>query len=106
MRFFWVPIMAMVAYEVVANARIGNLGDALVYGLLTGGIGGGIWGVLYVVLQLVNLWIKISRAISDVNQVHQDMFDGPFSYPSMRDGMNGKVVEGSIEEIKSEEQKQ
>ena len=104
-RFFWLPIIVMVAYEIIANARVGSIGDALVYGLLTLVIGAGIWGVLYIVLQLVNIWVKISQAIADANQVQQNMFSS-FSYPYMRTDADDKVVEGSIEEIKNEEQEQ
>jgi hypothetical protein len=104
-RFFWLPIIVMVAYEVIANARIGSIGDALVYGLVTLVIGAGIWGVLYIVLQLVNIWVKISQAISDANQAQQNMFN-TFSYPYTQGDMHGKVVEGSISEVKNEEQKQ
>ena len=105
-RFFWLPIIGMVAFEIIANIRVSSIGDALVYGLLTLIIGLGIWGVLYIVLQLVNVWVRISQAISDANQVQQNMFNGSFSYPYTRDDRNSKVVEGSIEEIKNEEQEQ
>lgn len=100
-RFFWLPIIVMVAFEAINNARVGNISDILV----TLAIGLGLWGVLYLVLQLVNIWVKISQAISDANQVQQNMFNA-FSYPYMRDDMNSKVVEGSISEIGNEEQKQ
>ena len=105
-RFFWLPIIVMVVYEVIANARVGSIGDALIYGLLTLVIGAGIWVVLYIVLQLVNLWVRISQAISDANQVQQNMFNSTFSYPYIRSDIDGKIVEGSITEIKNEEQKQ
>jgi ABC-type multidrug transport system fused ATPase/permease subunit len=105
-RFFWLPIIAMVTYEIIANAHVGSIGDALIYGFVTLAIGFGIWVVLYVVLRLVNLWVKITQAISDANRAQQSMFNSTFSYPYTRTDTNGKVVEGSIEEIKHEEQRQ
>jgi hypothetical protein len=105
-RFFWLPIIAMTVYEIIDGVRGGDIQGAVVSGLVTLVIGVGIWVVLYVVLQLVNIWVKISQAISDANQVQQNMFNSTFSYPYRRNDTNGKVVEGSIEEIKNEEQKQ
>lgn len=104
-RFFWLPIIVMVVYEAVGNGRIDNAMSALFSGAITLLIGLVIWVVLYIVLQLVNLWVRISQAISDADQVQQNMFSS-FSYPYMRDDVNSKVVEGSIEEIENEEQKQ
>lgn len=105
-RFFWLPIIVMVVFEAINNAPIGHVGDAVFSGFVTLLVGLVIWAVLYIVLQLVNLWVRISQAIADANQVQQNMFNGSFSYPYMRDDMNSKVVEGSIEEVKNEEQKQ
>jgi hypothetical protein len=105
-RFFWLPIIVMVAFEVITNAPVGNISGAVFSGFFTLVIGLGIWVVLYIVLQLVNIWVRISQAIADVNQVQQDMVNSTFSYPYTRTDTNGKVVDGSIEEIKNEEQKQ
>jgi hypothetical protein len=104
-RFFWLPIIVMVAFEGINNASAG-ISDAVFSGFVTLMVGLVIWGVLYIVLQLVNLWVRVSQAIADANQVQQNMFNSSFSYPYMRDDVDGKVVEGSIEEVKSEEQKQ
>jgi hypothetical protein len=104
-RFLWLPIIVLVIYEVVVNARIGNMGDALLYGLFTLVIGLAIWVVLYIILKIVNLWIKLAQAIADANQAQQSMFH-TFSYPHMYNDRNGKIVEGSISEIRNEEQKQ
>ena len=105
-RFFWLPIIGMVAFEAITNAPFGHIYDAAFSGFVTLMVGLVIWGVLYIVLQLVNMWVKISQTIADVNQVQQNMFNSSFSYPYMRDDKNSKVVEGSLEEIKNEEQKQ
>jgi len=105
-RFFWLPIIGMVAFEVVNDAPVGHISGAVVSGSVTLLVGLVIWGVLYITLQLVNLWVRISQAIADANQVQQNMFNGSFSYPYTRDDRNSKVVEGSLEEIKNEEQEQ
>ncbi len=105
-RFFWLPIIVMVIYEVIANAHFDDIGNILVVGFITLAIGVGVWAVLYVVLQLVNFGLRVSRVISDANQAQQNMSGESFSDPYRRTRANDKVVEGSLTEIHNEEQKQ
>lgn len=101
-RFFWIPIVAMMAYESIVNSKAGSVG----YGLISGGItllvGLVVWGVLYALLIVVRLTTTVSRTISDVNRMQQTFKGGSpfmiFGEPEER----GKVVEGTITDLDEE----
>lgn len=108
-RYFWLPIALMIVYEGVANTLTDGIGNGLIVGIVTLGIGLVVWAVLYGALRIVNVWMKITQTISDAQAMRQGMFQGPFGQPfgdissfdnHERDSnINGKVVEGSISEV-------
>jgi hypothetical protein len=106
-RFFWLPIIGMIIYEMVIDTRVAGLASGLVVGLVTLLIGLGVWAALYVALAIVNFWVRVSHLVSDVNQAQQRMYQGPFSTPFSSDRENSeRVVEGSISEVEEGQQQQ
>jgi len=105
-RFFWLPIIGMIIYEMVIDIRVAGLASGLVVGLVTLLIGLGVWAALYVALAIVNFWTRVSRLVSDVNQAQQRMYQGPFSTSYADREYNDHVVEGSISEVEEGQQQQ
>jgi len=105
-RFFWLPIIGMIIYEMVTDIRVAGLASGLIVGLVTLLIGLGVWAALYVALAIVNFWTRVSRLVSGVNQAQQRMYQGPFSTSSSDREYNDHVVEGSISEVEEGQQQQ
>lgn len=99
-RFFWLPIIGMVIYETVMDARVAGLGSGLIVALVTLLVGLGVWAALYAILAVVNFFVRVSHMVSDVNQAQQQMFQGPFSSSSFDNTYDDeRIVEGSITEV-------
>lgn len=98
-RFFWLPIIGMVIYETVMDARVAGLGSGLIVALVTLLVGLGVWAALYAILAVVNFFVRVSHMVSDVNQAQQQMFQGPFSRSSFDNAYDERIVEGSITEV-------
>lgn len=104
-RFFWIPIIAMIVYESIVNSEVGGVGYGLISGGITLLIGLAVWGILYALLATVKVTTTISHTISDVNRMQQTFKSGSpfmtFSEPEER----GKVVEGTITDLDEERKK-
>jgi hypothetical protein len=95
-RYFYIPILAGVAYETYLNGVVGLTGTLLV-GLL-------VWAGLAVLLFVVNVTSGISRFFSQVNHIRQNpFFFSDFSRPTPEKEEN--VVEGTIITDLGEERK-
>lgn len=105
-RFFWLPIIGMIIYEMVTDTRVAGLTSGLIVGLVTLLIGLGVWAALYVALVIVNFWVRVSRLVDAGNQAQQRMYQGPFSTSSSGRESNDRVVEGSISEVEEGQQQQ
>lgn len=112
-RFFWLPILAMVVYEIVTNLRVSGIAGALIEGGITLLVGAAVWGVLYLILLFVNIGSGIQRAVSDINRFPQQGSLYRRSSPSFMDAMRADaerepedhIVEGTITDLEQERNK-
>ncbi|HLX39209.1 MAG TPA: hypothetical protein VKR42_01695 [Ktedonobacteraceae bacterium] len=107
-RFFWVLIVAGIAFESISNGRVGGTFDAIISGVVTLLVGLAVWAGLAVVLFFFNISTSISQTIGEVNRMQQG-FSGrrpvhPLS-PFMEQEIKGKVVEGTITDLDEERKK-
>lgn len=99
-RYFWILIVAGVAYETYLNGIVGLFGTLFV--------GLAVWALLAVLLVVVNLAANISRTYTEISRLSQNPFgtSGPFASPyATRAREEENVVEGSIITDLDEERK-
>jgi len=104
--FFWLPILIMVIYITYANWSLGGAWNGIISGVITLFVGIGLWALLYGILLLVNIASSISRTITEVTRLQQDLssqrspyfFNGP-------EQEEGHVVEGTITDLEQERRK-
>lgn len=88
-RYFYVPILAGVAYETYLNGIVGFAGTLLV-GVL-------VWTLLMVLLFVINVTSGVSRVYSEINRMGRNPAGFPnFSYSAPEPETEENVVEGSI----------
>jgi hypothetical protein len=95
-RYFWLPIGAMVVYEVYNNGSRYGLMSGVVVGVITLLIGLALWGMLYVALLLCTFVTSISRTIAEVHRMQQRFSPYRRSSSSVESESEGPIVEGSI----------
>ena len=102
-RFFWIPIIAMVIYETYLSWKVDGIGNGLIAGFVTLLVGICVWAVLYLVLLLLNVSTSVSQIISDVNRMQQQgtLYRHPPS-PFTDAEPESKVVEGTITDLEEE----
>ncbi|QBD82103.1 hypothetical protein EPA93_41445 [Ktedonosporobacter rubrisoli] len=95
-RFFWVPIIVMVALETYLNWSTAGPMNGVVGGIITLLIGLFVWAVLYILERVWKFFTSVSRIISEVGQLQRSTTSyKPFS--RFEDAKSrGKVVEGTI----------
>ena len=95
-RYFWLPIGAMVVYEAFSNGSRYGIVNGLVAAVITLLVGLALWGILYVALLLCTLATSVSRTIAEVHRMQQSF--GPYrrSSSSVGSEAEGPIVEGSI----------
>ena len=112
-RFFWLPILVMVVYEVVANLSVSGIVGALIEGGITLLVGVAVWGVLYGILLFVNIGSGIQQVVSDIGRFQRqgtlyNRTSAPFMN-AMRDDVEtekeDQVVEGTITDLEEERNK-
>jgi hypothetical protein len=105
-RFFWLPILAMVVYEVVSNWRVAGPFNGIVGGVITLLVGLFVWAILYGLSFLVNLSTSVSRIMSDMNNVQRQstFYRRPFT-PNLSTDNEDNIVEGTITNLEEERQK-
>ncbi len=104
-RFFWLPILAMMILEIVINGRTAGFGDGLVAGIITLLVGAVVWALLWGLLLIANVSLGVSQVISDVNRFQQQRFyQPPYTYSQQRDS-ESKIVEGTITDLEEERNK-
>jgi hypothetical protein len=107
-RFFWVLILAGIAFESISNGRVGGAFDAIISGLVTLLVGLAVWAGLALVLFFFNVSTSISQTVNEVNRMQQGFSArrpvSPMS-PFMEQEMKGKVVEGTITDLEEERKK-
>lgn len=110
-RFFWLPILVMVVYEILANLSVSGIAIALIEGLITLFIGGVVWGALYVALVLVNVGTGLQEVISDISRFQRQGSlyhrpSSPFMNAMQPDPeAEDHVVEGTITDLDEERNK-
>ena len=107
-RFFWVPILAMVIFETSLNWNTSGFLSGLVSGIITLLIGLVIWGLLYGLLAVVKLVAGVSHIISDVKQFQKSYtYTRSTPYPFMRTDTSNfksdpKIVDSTTIKIEEE----
>lgn len=104
-RFFWIPIIAGVLYEIYLNTTVSGLLNGLVGGVVTLLVGLAVWGLLYGILLFMNISTTISKTISDVNRLQQTMGGRRPFYPFPEREAEENVVEGTITDLDEERRK-
>src|SRR5438045_1276957 len=104
-RFFWIPILAMVVIETFINWRADGVFNGLISGVITLLIGLGIWLMLYILTLIIRVGNDLSRTINEVTHLQQGMpSQRPFS-PFSSAEKRGTVVEGTITDLDEERKK-
>ena len=107
-RFFWLLILAGIAFEGILNGRVGGASDVIISGLVTLLVGLVVWAGLALVLFFFNVSTSISQTINEVSRMQQGFTARrPVSpvLPFMEQEMKGKVVEGTITDLDEERKK-
>ena len=106
-RFFWLPVVGMIIYEIYLNSKVGGWVNGLVSGVITLLVGCAVWGLLYVILLFFNVSDTIAKTISDVNHMQQTLNGRrPFSpFPGRGREQEENVVEGTITDLEQERKK-
>jgi hypothetical protein len=87
-RYFYVLIVAGIAYETFLNGIVGLIGTLLV-GLV-------VWAILVGVLAVLNFTTSVSQAFSEVSRLSQNPFGNANPPFASRAKEEENVVEGSI----------
>ena len=103
--FFWLPILIMVIYITYANWSLGGAWNGIFSGLITLFVGIGLWALLYGVSLVVNVATSISRTISEVTRLQQDLSSQRSAYIFKEPEQEGQVVEGTITDLEQERRK-
>ena len=107
-RFFWLPILGMGAFETYQNWRIDGAFNGIVAGVIAMLVGVGLWALLYGLLTLVNVTTGISQVISQVQQSmsSQNPFDRYDAFSNYNHNeREDQVVEGTITDLEEERRK-
>jgi hypothetical protein len=104
-RFFWLPILIMVSYITYANWSLGGAWNGIISGVITLLVGIGLWSLLYGVLLVVNIATSISRTITEVTRLQQDLSSQRSPYFFKEPEQEGQVVEGTITDLEQERRK-
>jgi hypothetical protein len=107
-RFFWLPILGMGAFETYQNWRIDGAFNGIAAGVITVLVGTGVWALLYGLLTLVNVATGISQVISQVQQgmSSQNPFYRYDTFDNYRNSeREDQVVEGTITDLEEERRK-
>ena len=112
-RFFWLPILAMVVYEVVTNLSVSGIVGAIIEGGITLLVGAAVWGALYGILLFVNISSGIQQVVSDISRFQRQgtlysRTSSPFMDAMRADVETDKedhVVEGTITDLEEERNK-
>lgn len=97
-RFFWILILVGVAYESYLNGFVG--------GIVTLLVGLGLWLGLGITLFVFNISTNISRTISEVNRMQQNIpLRRSFSPSSESEFDKSRIVEGTVTDLEEERRK-
>jgi hypothetical protein len=106
-RFFWIAIVGMVAYETYLSGRVSGITNGIVAGVITLLVGLIVWGILAVVLVALNLGTSVSQTLSDVSRMQRTFAARrplyPYAEAEPEDEPN--VVEGTITDLDEERRK-
>ena len=97
-RFFWILILAGGAYESYLNGVVG--------GAVTLLVGLGVWLGLGAALFVFSISMNISRTLSEVNRMQQNLPPRRPFYPFPESEFdNSKIVEGTVTDLEEERMK-
>ena len=98
LRFFWILILAGVAYEGYLNGLVG--------GIVTLLVGLGLWLGLGIILFVFDISTNISQTFSEVNRMQQNIPPRrPFNPFSESELDKSKIVEGTVTDLEEERRK-
>lgn len=105
--FFWLPIIAMVIFEAVANWRVSGPFNGIVSGAVTLVVGAIVWAALFGTLAAINLTSGVKQVITDAARMQQELRQhNPYaSFMQPNNEPEGRVVEGSITDLEEERRK-
>ena len=99
-RFFWILVIAGVAYESFVNGIVG--------GVVTLLVGLGVWIGLGIILLIFNISSTVTRTVSEVSRMQQG-FRGRRPYSPFTDAGvdvdDSKIVEGTVTDLEEERRK-
>jgi hypothetical protein len=105
-RFFYIPILLVVIYEIYLNGRVGGVFNGLVAGAVTLVIGLIVWAGLAGLLLFFRITIGLSHGLSELNRMQQGFTRrSPFSNRGYTEPGEGRVVEGSVTDLEEERRK-
>ncbi len=105
-RFFYIPILLAVIYEIYLNGRVGGVFNGLVAGAVTLFIGLIVWAGLSALLLFFKITTGLSRGISELNRMQQGFTRrSPFSNNNYARPDENHVVEGSVTDLEEERRK-
>ena len=97
-RFFYILILAAVAYETYLNGIVGFFGTLLV--------GLSVWAGLAVLLLIVNFTSGVSRVVADVGRMQKGYPPrNPFANFAEPVEPQGPIVEGTVTDLEEERRK-
>ena len=97
-RFFWILILAGVAYESYMNGFVG--------GVVTLLVGLGVWLGLGITLFVFNISTNISQTFSEVSRMQQNLPPRrPFNSFPESEFDDSKIVEGTVTDLEEERRK-
>jgi len=104
-RFFYIPILLAVIYEIYLNGRVGGLFNGIVAGAVTLFIGLVVWAGLSAILLFFKITTGLSRGLSELNRMQQGFtrrspFSNNYAQPD-----EDRVVEGSVTDLEEERRK-
>jgi len=104
-RFFYIPILLAVIYEIYLNGSVGGLFNGIVAGAVTLFIGLIVWAGLSAILFFFKLTTGLSRGLSELNRMQQGFTRrSPFSNNTYAEPED-RVVEGSVTDLEEERRK-
>src|SRR5436305_12527198 len=105
-RFFYIPILVAVIYEIYLNGRVGGVFNGIVAGAVTLFIGLVVWAGLSALLLFFKITTGVSRGLSELNRMQQGFTHrNPFSNNNYTEPDENRVVEGSVTDLEEERRK-
>lgn len=104
-RFFWIPVIAMIILEVVINWQVGGVVDGIIGGSITLLVGLVVWAILGGILLFLNISTGVSQVLAEAARMQQTIHSYGSSSSFGSSEAEGHVVEGTITDLEEERRK-